>query len=331
MPVLNEAKHLEEAARQILAQDYAGDIELVMALGPSTDGTDDVAARLCATDSRVRAVPNPSGTTPTALNVAVAAARHDVVARVDGHAILPSDYLRTAVETLEQTGAANVGGIMAAEGTTAFEHAVARAMRSRLGVGAAAFHTGGEAGPAPTVYLGVFRRAALLAAGGYDESFLRAQDWELNHRIRAAGGLVWFTPRMRVSYRPRSTVGALARQYFQYGRWRRVVMRRHLGTASVRYLAPPAAAIGVGVGTAVGVAGNRAGYLLPAGYVGLLLVGTAVTGRGLPPAAFVRLPVVYATMHLAWGVGFLTSPRGLGRPADRPRGGTASGVPEGAG
>ena len=89
----------------------------------------------------------------------------------------------------------------------------------------ARFHTGGDAGPADTVYLGVFRRAWLTRMGGYDPRFTRAQDWELNHRIREAGGLVWFSPLLRVAYRPRPTLAALARQYRDYGRWRRVVTR----------------------------------------------------------------------------------------------------------
>ena len=121
---------------------------------------------------------------------------------------------------------------MAAEGTTPFERAVAAAMTSVLGVGAARFHTGGEPGPADTVYLGVFRREWLDRVGGYDPQFVRAQDWEMNHRIRAAGGLVYFTPALRVRYRPRGTLKALARQYFEYGRWRRVVSRAHPGTVN---------------------------------------------------------------------------------------------------
>ena len=154
------------------------------------------------------------------LNAAIGASRNGIIARVDGHAMLPEDYLQIAVETLEETGADNVGGVMAAEGVTPFEQAVARAMTSKIGVGGARFHTGGTAGPADTVYLGVFRREALERVGGYDEHFQRAQDWEMNHRIRETGGLVWFQPRMRVSYRPRPSVKALAKQYFHYGRWR---------------------------------------------------------------------------------------------------------------
>jgi succinoglycan biosynthesis protein ExoA len=319
MPVLDEERHLRTAVARVLAQDYPGELELVMALGPSRDRTDAIAADLVREHpGTVRSVPNPRGATPCALNAAVAAAKHDIVVRVDGHALFPPDYVRTAVTVLGSTGADNVGGVMAAEGVSVFEQAVARAMTSALGVGSARFHTGGEAGPADTVYLGVFRRAALERVGGYDESFLRAQDWEMNLRIRRTGGLVWFTPQLRVSYRPRPTVRALARQYFEYGRWRRVVMRRHEGSASVRYLAAPVTLVAVAAGTVVGGVGLAtgrdalvAGLLAPAGYAALVAAGSVLTARGLPAAAAVRLPVVYATMHGAWAAGFLTSPRDL--------------------
>ena len=266
-----------------------------------------------AADPRIRTVRNPngSGSTPAGLNAALAATRHPVVVRIDGHSLLPREYVRIAVETMRETGADNVGGIMAAEGDSSFEQAVARAMTSRFGVGNASFHTGGEAGEADTVYLGVFRRSALERVGGYDEAFLRAQDWEMNLRIRRTGGLVWFQPQLRVSYRPRSSVRALGRQYFHYGRWRRVVMRRHEGTVNFRYLAPPIALCGVALGAALVAAGVWAGAVLPVGYFAAVVVGSAVEGRGLSPRAWAQLPLVTATMHLSWGAGFLSSPRRL--------------------
>ena len=318
MPVLDEERHLRTAVAHILEQDYPGEIEVVMALGPSTDRTDEVAGELAAADPRVRFVHNPTGATGAGLNLAVAAARHGIVVRVDGHAMLPRDYVRVAVQTLERTGADNVGGVMAAEGVTDFQRAVACAMTSPLGVGQARFHLGGEEGSVETVYLGVFRREALQRVGGYDEAFLRAQDWELNHRIRSTGGTVWFTPDLRVSYRPRSTLRALSRQYRNYGRWRRVVMAQHRGTASLRYLAPPMAVAAVTVGAVAGVVGAvggpgwlRAGLVLPAGYAVAVLAGSLVVGRGLPPRSRLWLPLVLATMHGSWGVGFLASPRSL--------------------
>jgi succinoglycan biosynthesis protein ExoA len=319
MPVLNEEAHLEQAVRAVLDQDWAGPLEVVLALGPSHDGTDEVARRLATQDPRVRTVANPSGRTPSGLNAAIALARHPVIVRVDGHAELPRDYVRIAVETLQRTGADNVGGIMAAQGRTPFEKAVACAMTSVLGVGAASFHVGGTEGPAQTVYLGAFRRSALERVGGYDESFVRAQDWEMNHRIRATGGLVWFTPALRVTYRPRPSVRRLARQYFEYGRWRREVMRRHpetvSGVSALRYFAPPLLIVGLVTGFFLASVGLPIGWLPILGYVGLVALGSLVIGRGLGAGALLRLPLALMTMHIAWGVGFLTSP-----PALRSRG-----------
>lgn len=318
MPVLNEQMHLAESVAAITAQDYPGELQIALALGPSTDDTDAVASALRAMDPRIILVPNPTGKTPAGLNAALAATDSPIVVRVDGHALLPPDYVRIAVEVLNRTGADNVGGVMAAQGTTDFERAVACAMRSRLGVGAAAFHTGGQEGPALTVYLGAFKREALERVGGYDEAYVRAQDWEMNHRIRQSGGQVWFTPGMQVTYRPRASVKALAKQYLHYGRWRREIMRQHPETVSVRYLAAPTAvvAIGVGVSLAGVVVLTRRRYawlgLLPAvGYAaGVALGGLAISTQESAPVR-ARVPIALATMHMSWGVGFLSSPRDL--------------------
>lgn len=312
MPILNEERHLRDAVAMILAQDYPGSLEVVLALGPSTDRTDVVAAELAAADPRVRLVANPTGRTPDALNAAIGASTGEVIVRVDGHAEIPDDYIRVAVVELLRVGADNVGGIMDAQGTTTFERAVAAAMRSPLGVGSSRFHTGGSAGEADTVYLGVFRRSALERVGGYDAHFARAQDWEMNHRIRETGGTVWFTPDLKVTYRPRASVKALAKQYFHYGRWRRVVARHHEGTINHRYLAPPTMVV---VATAATVAGFfwRPAWAVPAAYAAGVLAGGAAITRGESAATRAVTPVVLATMHWSWGVGFLTSPRRLTR------------------
>jgi glycosyltransferase involved in cell wall biosynthesis len=323
IPVLNEERHLADAVARVLAQEYPGPIEVVLGLGPSTDATDEVAARLVAADPRVRTVPNPTGRTAAGLNAAIGASSHPVVVRVDGHGLLSPGYVARAVELLRTTGAANVGGVMAAEGVSPFEQAVARAMTSRLGVGSAPFHTGGGAGPADSVYLGVFRREALEALGGFDEAFIRAQDWELNYRLRSIGALVWFDPELQVTYRPRHTTRALAKQYYQYGRWRRVVSRQHRGTVNLRYLAAPAAFVGVVGGLVLGLTIHPVFLAGPFGYAAVVLGGAALTGGGLPVSALVRLPGVYATMHLCWGYGFLSSPRALARAVKRGRATTA--------
>lgn len=328
MPVRDEEKHLADSVREVLAQDYPGGFELVLAVGPSRDRTEQIARELADADERVTVVPNPSGKISSAMNAAIKAARHAVITRIDGHAMLPEGYLSTAVRTLLETGAADVGGVMAAEGETPFQRAVAWAMTSPTGMGAAANHTGGAAGPAATVYLGVYRREAIEAAGGYDETMIVAEDWELNYRIRAAGGLIWFTPELRVTYRPRANLRALARQHFRYGRWRRVVARRYPQTVNPRYLAAPAATVLNVLGCAAGLAGLAGiavqapafvrymslGFVIPGVYLAGLTAVAAVLARELPVAVRARVPVVLATMHMCWGAGFVLSPRRLNRP-----------------
>ncbi|MDR2454132.1 MAG: glycosyltransferase family 2 protein [Bifidobacteriaceae bacterium] len=312
LAVRDEAGHLAEVVERIFAQDYPGPLEVVMAVGPSADATAAQALQLQGRFEALTVVANPSGRTPVGLNLAWRACRHDYLVRVDGHSLLPPGYLKRVVELLEQTGAANVGGMMAPQGEAPFQQAVARAMSSPWGIGAASFHTGGQGGPAKTVYLGSYRRAALEAVGGFNEAFSRAQDWELNHRLIAAGQLVWFDPGLAVVYRPRSTWPALARQFYHTGRWRWHVIKRYPSTASARYLAPPAATLAVGLGLVCGLAGlgRRSGRLAGALAVpGLYAAGVALAARsaagGLDRRARRLLPGVIATMHLAWGAGFL--------------------------
>ncbi len=309
LPILNEERFLDQGIKAILAQRYDGPLEVILALGPSQDRTDEIATELAAQDSRVVLVQNPSGRTAAALNLAIAASRYSFICRIDGHAEISESYIAAAVQTMAETGAVNVGGIMAASGVGAFERAVATAMRSPLGVGAARFHVGGKAGPADTVYLGVFEKRALLAVGGYDERFIRAQDWELNFRLRQAGGTIWFDPDLVVTYRPRPNLRRLSKQYFEYGRWRRAVSRSHKGTINFRYLAPPVAVIIIALSLALGSLVNPF-LFLPAGayFLGNLL-GSFLIGKDVKEK--IILPAVLATMHFSWGIGFITSPKGL--------------------
>jgi succinoglycan biosynthesis protein ExoA len=313
MPVLNEQRHLEAAVCRVLDQEYPGELEVIIAAGPSSDRTREIADALAATDPRIRVVDNPAARTPTALNLGIAASRHKVIVRVDGHGELTDGYIKRAVELLDETGAANVGGVMDAAGTTPFEEAVAIAYTTRLGLGGGAFHLADSAAAeAETVFLGVFRKDALVAVGGFDETMHRAQDWELNYRLRTSGHKIWFSPELRVTYRPRSTLRALMKQMYETGKWRRELVRRYPETATARYLAPPVAVLGVLGGSVLGLLGVvfrsrllRGCFLAPLGYFALIMVGSLVAARPMSAAARLRLPLVLLATHLAWGAGFL--------------------------
>jgi len=199
--------------------------------------------------------------------------------------------------------------LMFADSDKGLQRTIAQAMRSKLGVGSSKFHTGGSAGESETVYLGTFKKSAVIAAGGFDERYIRAQDWELNHRLRRNGGLIWFDPRLVVTYRPRNTFRKLAKQYFQYGRWRRVITRQHQNTVNFRYLAPPIAVFVILLSIFFAISINPV-FITPIFiYFASLVVGGIFIGKKLTDKLL--MPLVLATMHISWGIGFITSPKKL--------------------
>lgn len=298
MPVLNEEQYLATAVHSVFEQKLPKGwiAELVLALGPSKDETDRIAQELANRSDaahRVLTVANPSGGTSTGLNAAIHASHGEYVVRVDAHSRLEPGYVARAIRLLEANPSyANVGGQMVAEGRTPFQSAVAWAYMSRWGIGGARYHVGGEAGPAESVYLGVFRRSIFETAGYFDPRFTRGQDWELNRRIRDAGGVVWFDPELRVHYFPRSNWWHLAKQFFRTGVWRGKLSRPDLVHTNPRYLMPPLLALFSLLGAPFLV------YLLAVGLI-------ALTAKPLSQASKLGLLLALPVMHLSWGWGFI--------------------------
>lgn len=317
IPVFNEAQYVEDAIRTVLAQDYEGEKEVVLALGPSTDGSTELVDAIAATDPRITTVDNPAAAIPVGMNRALKVAKHPVIVRIDAHSEPAPDYTRRAVAALERTGAGNVGGIQMARGKAPFQRAVARAYNSRFGLGGGAYHGGGEEGPAESAYLGVFRRSVLDEVGGYDESLRRGEDWELNLRIRRAGHKVWFDPTLVVTYWPRESLSKLVRQFLATGIWRGELVRRHGGRNPIRFFIPPALLLSIVVSLVVAVlqlTGVLSGlgalvasvvYLGPVAYAFLLVLLMFTPDGGTTWGDRLRFLVVLPTMHLAWGAGFL--------------------------
>lgn len=316
MPVLNERDYLAHAVASVLAQDVDGPSELVLALGPSTDGTTQLAHELAAKDDRIRLVENPAAHIPVGLNAAIRASRHPTVIRVDAHSELSPGYAARAIRTLERTGAANVGGVMHAEGRTPFQKAVARLYNSPIGLGGGAYHGGAREGEAESAYLGVMRREVLEEVGLFDETIRRGEDWELNLRIRQAGHKVWFDPDLSVTYWPRESWLRLARQFRATGAWRGELVRRFGRSNGIRYFAPPALVLLIAVAVILGVlqlagvvSGGVSVILSAVVYIPvmlyLILVLSVASWRPRPFAERMWTAVVLPTMHLSWGLGFL--------------------------
>jgi succinoglycan biosynthesis protein ExoA len=316
MPVLNERAYLRRAVETVLAQDVAGPTELILALGPSNDGTTELARELAA-DNRIVLIDNPDADIPIGLNRAIRAARYPTIVRVDAHSELEPGYTTRALSTLERVRAANVGGVMKADGRSPFQRAVARAYNSPIGLGGGAYHGGTQEGEAESAYLGVMRRAVLEEVGLFDESIRRGEDWELNLRIRRAGYRVWFDPSLAVTYWPRESWTRLGRQFSATGRWRGELVRRYGRGNSVRFFAPPALVLALGLSVVIGLlqlTGVLTGWwslaasvvYLPVIAYAVLIVAVALgPGGGSGWRDKLWTLAVLPTMHLSWGAGFL--------------------------
>ncbi len=307
MPIRNEACHIARALEAVLTQDYPRDkIEVLVVDGMSDDGTREIVARFIERDSRVRLIDNPSRIVPTALNRGIREARGDIIVRVDGHTVIAQDYVRKCVEALDTTNADNVGGTMNAVGQTVAAQAIALASSSRFGVGNALFHYADAARWVDTVYMGAYHREVFDRIGLFDEELVRNQDDEFNFRLTRAGGKIWLDPEIRSDYFSRATLHALWKQYFEYGFWKVRVIQKHGRPASWRHLVPGAFVLALVASAALGMVSRAplpfllvvALYAFASLAVSLWLA--AHRGwRYLP-----LLPLAFATMYLAYGVGF---------------------------
>jgi succinoglycan biosynthesis protein ExoA len=318
LPVRNEGDHIATCLDAICRQDYPEDrLQTLVIDGLSSDKTREIVAKAICRQSNLSLVDNPAGTVPAALNLGIRHSKGDVIVRVDGHTVVAPDYVRECVEELRRTGADNVGGRMNAVGKTPFGRAAALATSSPFGVGGARFHYSEDEEWVDTVYLGAWPRSVFGRIGLFDEELDRDQDDEFNYRLRAAGGRILLSPRIKSHYTVRGSPSMLWQQYFQYGFWKVRVLQKHARQMQWRQFVPA-----VFVAALVGTAGlwiARPVASLPFLVVACtyLLANVLASIRMAARRgwqAFLLLPVAFAALHVGYGLGFLA---GLARFATR--------------
>jgi succinoglycan biosynthesis protein ExoA len=309
-PMRDEAAHVDGFVADLAAQDFDGSLQVLVADGGSSDGSVallEAAARRAGLSLRV--LPNPAGWVSPGLNACVAEATGDLIVRLDCHSRYPPDYVRRCVRTAEETGAWNVGGQVTPVGETTMERAVACAMDSPFG-GIGWTRTAGAQRPVEvdTVTFGAFRPEAFRTAGLFDEELVRNQDDEFNLRLRRAGGRIVLDPAITVRYRPRGSLSAVWRQYYEYGLWKVPVMRKHRRVLTARSLAPLAFVASLSTLAMAAPAVAPARRLLAAelslylGAAGCFAL-RAVRRRGEPATLLPLVAATFATFHAGYGAG----------------------------
>ncbi len=323
LPIRNESRHIARTLESILAQNYpAEQMEILVIDGMSDDGTRQIVTEFTRRDARVRLLDNPQRIVPTAMNKGIRAACGSNIVRVDGHAVIESDYVRRCVEGLANIQADCVGGPILTVGETEIARAIALAQSSPFGVGNAVFRYAQTAGYVDTLAFGAYRREVFDRIGLFDEELVRNQDDELNFRLIQSGGKIWLDPKIRSTYFSRSTLRGLWKQYFEYGFWKVRVIQKHRRPASFRHLVPGAFVLALAsslvLGWLVGSPLFLFTVLLPYLFVSLfvsLWIAARAGWRYVP-----LLPLAFATMHLAYGCGFLAGIARFGFAKARPAG-----------
>lgn len=317
MPVRNEGGYIQRSLPAVLAQDYPQErMEILVVDGMSGDGTREYIYDQQRHIPNLYLLDNPAYIVPVGLNIAIAKAKGEIVVRVDGHCVIAPDYVRRCVEYLEREPVVGVGGPMETVGETPIARTIALAMSSPFGVGNSAFRVRVNTHRyVDTIPFPAYRMSTLREAGPFDETLIRNQDDEYNFRLRAMGGKLLLAPDVRSVYYSRSSLGALWKQYFQYGFFKVRVLQKHPAQFSLRQFVPPAfvGALLVGLVSSVFVVPMR--YFL----LGLILIYSAVSvGVSLRIAMhqglehLLHLPLVFAILHIAYGLGFWTGLLSLG-------------------
>ena len=318
VPCRNERACISAFLDGILRQDLSGfDWEAIIADGQSSDGTDAIIEQYCARDPHFRLIENPGRIVSTGLNLAIQAARGEIILRMDVHTAYATDYVRQCVACLGQTGADCAGGPWRARGEGYLSSAIASAFQSPFSAGGARSHNLSYEGLVDTVYLGCWRRSNLLSLGMFDEALARNQDDELNLRIIRRGGKIWQDPRIVSWYCPRASLRSLFRQYHQYGFWKVAVIRKHHRPASIRHLVPGSfvavmcgllfTALLAQITGQAGVAriATVAWSALAGLYAACLLFASLIVGSGTNWRFIPVLPLVFACFQVGYGSGFL--------------------------
>jgi len=318
MPAYNEEKYIEACIASVQAQDYPRDkIEILVADGRSTDQTREILARLSEADPRIKMIDNPARLQAAGLGVLVKQSTGDIIVRMDVHAEYAPDYVRKCVETLEKTGADNVGGAQRAKSKTFFQRALCAALESPLGVGGAKYRSEDAEGFVDTVFLGAFRRKVFETVGLWDPAAITNEDSELNQRILESGGQIYLSRDIVVHYFPRESIKTLAKQYYKYGRGRARTLLKLGKYPTLR----PALPFLMVCGGAAMLAIPPLWPLAPFAFATYALATGAEAvrvGGKLGARGIATVWAVFPTLHLSHGVGFAAGLLQYSRTPDWP-------------
>jgi glycosyltransferase involved in cell wall biosynthesis len=299
-PVYNEEKYIGDLL-SFFESIEPKEKEIFVVDGKSSDRTREIVTKYSLQNPNIHLLDNPHKYVPFALNLAIPNCRGDIIVRWDAHTRYAPDYLLQIISTFEKTQADIVGGPMRAVGETPFQQAVAYATSTVLGVGNSRFHFENYNGYTDSVYLGAWKRSVFEKIGIFDEQMLRNQDDEFHYRAKHSGLLIFQTPDIKSYYFPRKDLISLYRQYFGYGLFKPLVLKKIKSEIKIRHLVPMLFVSYLAVLPFVCWVHSVTWVPLIV-YLVLLAVFSCQAKGGLKVMGWSML--VYPVLHIAYGTGF---------------------------
>jgi len=305
IPMRNEEHCIARCLDSVLANDYPKDrLEILVIDGMSTDWSREIIRRYTKRYSFLRLLKNPRYIQAAALNIGLGEAKGEIIIRMDAHAVYAQDYISQCVRLLQTTDAANVGGVQRAVGTGYVSDTIAVATTLPFGIGDARFRYSDREEWVDTVYLGAWYKKRLETIGGFNEEWVVNEDYELNYRLRQAGGKILLSPKICCHYYVRGSLKTLVHQYFRYGLWKVKTLVAHPDSLRWRHLVPPLFVLSLVVSSALIPVFWVASVMVPGLYIITNLAVSFWTVRRRGWRYLPLLPFVFAILHVSWGVGF---------------------------
>lgn len=306
IPTFNEADFIEACILSLIDGDYPHtNIEVLIVDGGSTDNTIDKVITLSLRHPQIKLLNNSKKVVPAAMNIGLNEAVNDIVIWVGAHAIYQHDYLVNSVNVLLEENCASVGGVIEPVGKTLTGQAIALATTHKFGTGNAKYRYAQTRLSVDTVFGGCWKKDNILKIGGFNESWVRNQDYELNCRLREEIGEIILDPRIRCQYYCRENIQSLARQYFNYGYWRFRTFLKHPRSFKFRQAAPLLLMIGLIVSLLISLFNLMLGLALPITYIGVsLTISLLIALKNRNISYIYLLPIIFATLHFSWALGF---------------------------
>ncbi|WP_243149925.1 glycosyltransferase family 2 protein [Thermaerobacter sp. PB12/4term] len=305
MPVFNEERYISRCLDSVLANDYPKDrMEILVIDGNSSDRSREIVQEYAMRYSFIRILDNPKRFVASALNIGLMYARGDIIIRMDAHSTYDRRYISQCVRLLQHSEASNVGGVMRAVGEGYWGETIAIAVTTPFGVGNAYYRFSQCERWVDTVFPGAWKKSTLEQLGGFKEDWMVNEDYELNYRLRKAGGKILLSPNIRCWYWVRPTIKAVAQQYFRYGFWRAKTLVAHPGSLRWRQVAPPALVAMLIISGFVAPVIPLMSILFPAAYLATSVIASVAAAYKRGWRYLPGLPLVYVTLHVSWGLGF---------------------------